>query len=186
MRRRRRGERGAALVELALVVSPLIFIALGAFEIGLAWREKLMFDQASRSAARVGASLTDDPVADREALRALVSNLDADRLGQIEYVVIYQSSGSGTMPSGCSSGSMPGCNHYPLSALQQVYDDTKWECGTGALDDSWCPTSRDSELHSPVDLGVYIAADHDWFSGLMPWDISINANTIMRLDPITR
>ena len=78
LRRRRRradGERGAALVEMGLVAMPLLIMALGLVEFGLMWSDSMALDRASRSAARVAAQLGDDDQADREALRALVSNL---------------------------------------------------------------------------------------------------------------
>lgn len=50
--RRRRGENGAAAVEFALVVIPLLLVIGGIFNFGLAFSQKLALDNAVRQAAR--------------------------------------------------------------------------------------------------------------------------------------
>ncbi len=181
-----RGERGAALVEFATVALLLVFIMLALVELGLLWRNALNLDQATRSGARVAANLVDDPNADREALRALVSNLDGEEFGQVQYVVVYRPDSSGQMPAGCTSGSSAVCNHYPASALTQLDDAGKWGCGAGALDTGWCPADRAPELHAPIDVGIHIEAQREWLTGLAPDALTIRSTTIMRLDPLNR
>ncbi|MEM9134023.1 MAG: TadE/TadG family type IV pilus assembly protein [Actinomycetota bacterium] len=174
------------MIELAIVAVPLLIILLGLAELGLLWRNALTMDQASRSAARVGANLTNNPAADREALRALVSNLDDDELDQIQYVVLYEVDSTGAMPPTCVSGSTPVCNHYTPTMLTQLDDDSKWECGSGSFDGQWCPTSRSPEFHTPVDMGVLIVAERDWLSGFFGSSVRLTSLTVMRLDPLTR
>ncbi|KRF36278.1 TadE family protein [Nocardioides sp. Soil805] len=50
--RRRRGERGAAALEFALVVIPLLMILGGIVNFGMAFSQKLALDNAVRQAAR--------------------------------------------------------------------------------------------------------------------------------------
>ena len=50
--RRRRGERGAAALEFALVVVPLLLILGGIVNFGMAFSQKLALDNAVRQAAR--------------------------------------------------------------------------------------------------------------------------------------
>lgn len=174
------------MVELAIVAVPLLIILLGLAELGLLWRNALTMDQASRSAARVGANLTDNPAADREALRALVSNLDEDELAQIEYVVLYEVDASGDMPAHCDIGSTSVCNHYTPAMLAQLDDDSKWECGSDSFDAGWCPSSRSPEFHTPVDMGVLVVAERAWLSGFFGESMDLTSLTVMRLDPLTR
>lgn len=77
----RRRERGAALVELAMVVLPLMTIVLGIIEVGGAWKDKSAAVQASRQGARV---VTSSSVAnpdngiylgDQQALLAVLAGL---------------------------------------------------------------------------------------------------------------
>ena len=53
-RRRRRGERGAAAVEFALVVIPLLYVLAGVVNFGMAFAQQLALDNAVRQAARAG------------------------------------------------------------------------------------------------------------------------------------
>lgn len=183
----RSGERGGALVEFSIISLVLITLILGAIELSLAWADTLVLDQASRSAARVGARMTNDDQADREALRALVSNLDSEDLGQVEFVVVYEAGTSGVMPTSCLTASSGICNRYPAAALSELDDDSKWGCAGGAYDGTWCPTARDPQLHSPVNLGVYIESRRTWITSSLPGGgIDLSSDTVMRLDPLVR
>jgi Flp pilus assembly pilin Flp len=66
--RRRRGERGAAAVEFALVVVPLLLILGGIVNFGMAFSQKLALDNAVRQAARAAVVETGtDPTTEAEA-----------------------------------------------------------------------------------------------------------------------
>ncbi len=174
------------MVEMAILAGPLIAIALGTVEIGVLWQQSVILNEASRSGARVAAALVDDPAADREALRALVSHLSDEDLQTVEYVVIYELDGAGQMPAGCDTGSQSTCNHYPLAALLELDVDSRWECGGSAYDSSWCPTGRDAEFHSPIDVGVLVVTEQESLTKLFPATADVSADTVMRLNPLTR
>src|SRR5918995_755953 len=61
MRTTRRCERGAAAVELALVVLPLLLLLLGIVEFGRVFYTQLRLQQAAQQAARQIALHYDDP-----------------------------------------------------------------------------------------------------------------------------
>ena len=186
-RRRRRadGERGAALVETALVALPLLTMSLGLVEFGRMWSDSMALDRASRSAARVAAQLGDDPRSDREALRSLVSNIDGQDRVEVEYVIIFEV-GTGGMAPACETGSQSTCNHYTAAQLADLDLDSHWECGGVAHDGSWCPTTREAELHAPIDLGVKIVAKRAAVTGLFSDEFDLSTTTIFRLNPIHR
>lgn len=192
MFRSRRGEdgrsheRGGGMVELALLIAPLMTISLSVVELGLLWQDSLLLHQASRSGARVAAALVNEPSSDREALRAVVSHLDHKDLDDIQYVVIYRLDASGNMPAGCETASQSTCNYYSPAALSELDNDSQWECGGGALDSGWCPTTRNAELHSPIDVGVLVVAEKESLSGFFPTSSQVSAETVMRLNPLTR
>ncbi|NNF55181.1 MAG: pilus assembly protein [Acidimicrobiales bacterium] len=77
----RRRERGAALLELAMVALPLMTIVLGIIEVGGAWKDKSSAVQASRQGARVVTSSSvanpDNGIylADQQALLAVLAGL---------------------------------------------------------------------------------------------------------------
>lgn len=68
--RRNTDERGAAAVELALVVFPLLMLLLGIVEFGRVYSLQLRLQQAAREAAREIALHYDDPGMDLATLTA--------------------------------------------------------------------------------------------------------------------
>lgn len=183
----RETERGAALVEFSVVALLLMTLILGTIELSLAWTDTLVLDQATRSAARVGARMTDDPESDREALRALVSNLEGEDLAQVEFVVIYEAGATGEVPPGCLTAAGANCNRYDAAALAELDNDARWGCGGGSLDGNWCPSGRDPQITSPVNLGVYIESRRAWITSALPGGgIDLSSETVMRLDPLVR
>ena len=80
MSRTRRGDRGQATVELALVLPLVAVLVLVVLQVGLVVRDHLLVEHAAREAARA-ASVADadrSSAANRAAVRA--ADLDADRL----------------------------------------------------------------------------------------------------------
>lgn len=75
MRQRLRGERGASVVEFALVVPLLMVLVLGIIEFGHAFQVQGTLSAAAREGARVMA-LQSDPAAARGAVRDAAPTLD--------------------------------------------------------------------------------------------------------------
>lgn len=73
--KRRRNERGAAVVEMAMVLPLLILLVFGAVEYGLLFRERLTIASAANSAARTGATMGTRAEADFRILEALEAGL---------------------------------------------------------------------------------------------------------------
>ena len=85
---KKRKERGAALVEFALV-APLFFtVVFGGIEFGLMARTQLTIQDVARSAARVASIERTTPDADRAILESIQNRAGALN-GSIERVVIF-------------------------------------------------------------------------------------------------
>ncbi len=187
--KRGRSERGAAMVELALIAVPLAMLSMGAFEMGLAYQDSLTYDQASRAGARATAMLARDVSADREALESALSALGPEELDQLDLVIIYESDATGAIPTNCDNPSVPspaGCNRFEPDSFTELENDGLWGCGPAAYDRNWCPSTRLAYLETPVYVGVTLIANHEFMSGLMPTDsVTIKGTTVMRVNPIT-
>ena len=72
---RRRQERGAALVEMALVLPLLIMLLLGIFAAARGWQVHNVLDHAAREAARYGATL--DPWDENAAKGVAIAEIQA-------------------------------------------------------------------------------------------------------------
>jgi len=75
IRRPKKRERGAALVEMAVVLPLLMLLIFGIIEFGLLFRERLTIASAASSSARTGATMGTRPDADLAILQALEAGL---------------------------------------------------------------------------------------------------------------
>ncbi len=91
----RRDDRGATLVEAALVYA-LLFLALFAVvEFGLAFKDWLSVSHAAREGARAGATYGNDPAADIQMLRDVERTLAPAGIGNGMNVRVFKASGPG-------------------------------------------------------------------------------------------
>jgi Flp pilus assembly protein TadG len=193
MRRRARGEEGAALVELAICATLLITIAFGIVEFGNAWNRKLEVETAARAGARVGSSLGHDRSADQGLLQATVSVLNDIGLDNVDYVVVYNALGSDGKPLGTCASSPPvaangKCNVYTGAQLRNLGTLNFSSACTGssgsAVDRWWCPTDRHHVQHDGTDwLGVYVQADYVTVTGLFKSPFYLSSRAVMRVEP---
>lgn len=116
-RGRHRDERGAALVEFALILPVLMSLLLGMVTGGMAYNRKISMTNAVREGSRFGATL--DGSADWDAaatlVRARVVDIAADDLEPEEICVQYIQVGAGVQGEapGCT---VPGVSPNPLTS----------------------------------------------------------------------
>jgi Flp pilus assembly protein TadG len=192
--RRVDGERGAALVEMAICTMLLITIAFGIVEFGNAWNRKLQVETAARSGARVGSSLGATRSADYGLLQATASALNDIGLTNVNYVVVYNANANadGSRPSSCK-GSPPTsqvglCNVYTGAQLVSLNANDFTATCTGnlgtALDHYWCPTGRQSVQSLGADyVGVYVNAKYSTVTGIFHSPFTLTSEAVMRLEP---
>ncbi len=192
--RRERGERGAALTEFLVFVSPLlVMLVFGIIEFGSAWRDSLVVSTSSRAGARTVSNLGDDELSDYSAIASAVAGLDSIDPANVQSIVVFRSaSPSGALPNAlCATQSVPGqCNYYDYgTALAAVPADfqtaTAATTCNGQPDQAWCPAGREKRLSvGPDYVGVRIEVHHDWVTGIFPHGgITITETTIMRIEP---
>jgi len=192
VRRRARGEDGAALVELAICCSLLIVIAFGIVEFGNAWNRKLEVETAARAGARVGSNLGNDRAADQGLLQSTVSVLNDFGLNNVNYVVVYKPTATGKRQGTCANSppvaSTGLCNVYNTTQLKNLgtLDFTSSCSGNvgSAVDKSWCPTGRKNTQVNGADfVGVYVQANYVTATGLFKSPFSISSAAIMQVEP---
>lgn len=184
-RRRENGERGAALLELAIALPIFVMILAVIFDYGISFSAARDSSSAARSAARVAALAGDERLADYRALNAVRGEyIGTD--DNVVWVSIYRSpafsADQGTVPAGCGKdeGGVVGlCNTYSGAVLDsldpsQFADDN---C-VGELDINWCPTGR--AANDGDYLGVAVWTTHNPTVGLIApdsgqWELSDRA-----------
>ncbi len=189
--RPRSRERGAALVETALIVPLLLALLVGVWEFGFLFRNDQAVTTLTRSGARVGSSDGKNDQADFDVLQAVAGAATGLKGGQLLYVVVYRATTANAAPSAtCAAGSPdpwngtasdPACNVYLPSDLA-----TSTFTGFRALDKDryWRPADRVTQQSAGTDwLGVYVAFRHDYLTKVFGGSHQLEDFTVMRLEP---
>lgn len=186
-------DRGAVLVELALVAPLFIGLILFVFEMGLLFRDSLTTDNASRQAARAASTQGRGPEADFYILRAVEHGLSAMGLESLEYVIVFKASGPGdTVPNQCRTASQQNlCNRYVAADFFASLEDNlgndtgNFRCGT--LDYRWCPTTREASASvGPDYIGIHVETEHTFLTDMFGGQTQLGSTTILRIEPDQR
>lgn len=188
--RRAGGQRGAALVEAAILTPVFFLMVFGIIEFGLAFHDKLTAANMSRAGARAATTVGNDLLADQQLVQAVNKAAGALRRSDIQYVVVYRAaSPSARVPSGsCAAGiasDFDDCNVYrPVD-----FDDlaSSFGCGPSALDRFWCPTGRKvaSSVATggpPDHIGIYVKVRHDNLTSLFGSGYDFTDDTVLRIE----
>lgn len=173
----RTNDRGAALVEMAIVAPLLILLVFGILEFGLAFQDRLTVSNGTQSAGRVVAALGSQEDADYATLQAVEQSLGllpGAGGAVIKHVQIWKSNGSGSPVTACANAGNGGanCNWYVYKPLtlckwEPCPDPTRSGWGYGG---SFSPAGRDVTLDAGgLDVvGVTVLFSHDWVTGVLP------------------
>lgn len=195
-------ERGATLVEAALVTLPFMLVVFAILEFGLAFRTDLTVSNASQRGTRAASVGGRAPTADFQIIDAVKDGLDDGGIDSVERVIVYRATSPGDpVPAGClaitnpvgANGVSGSCNVYGPDALTDPLllpdgsDNPAWQCAPGARDEAWCPTTRAVSFSlGPRDyVGVYVETQHEFITGFFGGDVQIEANNVSRLEPET-
>lgn len=182
-------ERGAALVEFALVVVVLFTIVFGLIEGGLLIRASNSVSSTVGDAIRRAAVASDEADADWQVLQQLRGRglLEA---ADVNYVVVYRAVDGSTAPSQSCLDGMPvagECNVYERADFE--VDRAAFNCSDPALDGSWCPADRrDSDDIDAIEfVGLYIDADYNGLFGVLGAvtgadGVAVNSSAVMAFE----
>lgn len=193
-RRRRAGDRGAALVEMILFTPLLVMIAIGILEYGLAWRDSITVAGASRAGARVGSNAGNDRLADYNTLLAVQAAIASIPSARVNRVVIYKANSANGDPTDarCTAGTAVAnvCNVYTGSQLASMtaanFSGTSGStCSSSSWDAPWCPLGRQSQQSIGADyLGIWVSISHPYVTRIFPGNgLTITDKAVMRLEP---
>jgi Flp pilus assembly protein TadG len=175
-------ERGATLVEAALVFPVLILIIMGTLEIGLAFKDYLTVSYISREGARLGALAGDDPAADCAILRGIGGLATDGDLSRIDEIQIFKAD-EGTGNQGLTNVAtyIPGKDPTVCNVPSTTADG--WDINPI----NWAPTDRQTTVGTdPLDIiGVRVIMTRDWVTGFPPFrgTFQIDETTLTRLEP---
>lgn len=199
---RRRSDRGATLVELAIVSLLVFTMFLAIFEFGLLFRDNLTATDAVSDATRIGAIVGPDvnagATADYEIVKAVGQGLSALDERDVRTIVVFRASGSAddaeaqvpvTCRNGISRNSI--CNAYDArEAFAAVAGGNVayFRCeGTNTAACPYDPEQRkDGPQPSDVEtIGVYVLIERSGYTGFFADSWTISRAATARLEPGT-
>ncbi|HLF61686.1 MAG TPA: TadE family protein [Acidimicrobiia bacterium] len=184
MKKKDRAERGATLVEAALVY-PLLFLAIFAVvEFGLASKDWLTVSHGAREGARAGATYGDVPQADILVLRDVGRTIAPAGIGAGTRVRIYRAAPGGigtlyTFAPGTDCGDLTGgtltgcCDWSPCPEPgRPTYTVPIWN-----------PVLRDVSAPCTDRIGVEVRFTHNWLTGYFAPSTDFTTATDFQLEP---
>ncbi len=184
MNRSPRSDRGATLVEAAMVYAMLFLAIFAVVEFGLAFKDWLSVSHASREATRAGATFGNDPLADIEILDQVAKTLEPIGIPVGTRVRIYKSVplGVGTVYSyqpNTDCGALAGysftdcCDWSPCPEVGRPNYVTPL----------WDPATRDISAPVTDRLGVRITYSHQWVTGFWSSTSDFTTATDYQIEP---
>jgi Flp pilus assembly protein TadG len=187
---RTRGERGAALVEFALVALFILSLIAATYDLGQGWRASLAVTEAARTGARTASAMGTQPLADYYALsgaRAALGN--SNLLDDVQRVVIYRSAtANGDVPTQCKTAtttSQP-CNILTgdqFRSFNQAGFNSTTGCFTAATARNWCPSSRNNIQATAQYWGIWIQVRKPKQFRFLGSHVTVTRDAVMRLEP---
>jgi hypothetical protein len=194
-------QRGAILVEAAIITPIVIALVFGMMELGFAYYGRLTIDHMDISGVRSASGGANDVLADFNALKAVKAAETGIPNASVQMVVIYRAtSPTDRVPDACKTASVQntpttrGCNRYVANDLTLSSDQFGCVGPPGPankIDRFWCPTTRKSALladngNGPPDyVGVYVVATHNNLFGLFGKSFTFARDTVMKIEPRT-
>lgn len=155
---------------------------VGIIEFGQIFRKSLTMSEATRSGARLGVAQPrqngyqdDVSIAVRETLRKSAGK------GTVEFLSIYKADPVTGDPVDGTDGTPENC----VTCYRYTWDDANetWVPVSGsswpAVDQFACGDVDDTDY-----LGVYVRGRHDMSTSFLPGTITIDEQTVMRLEPL--
>lgn len=194
-------DRGASLVEAAIITPVFLVLIFGLLEFGLVIRDDLTVAAMTRDTARAASAFGDEQYADFKALRISGQAARALPIELVDRIVIFDAgsvSGSISDPTHPANPCMTSatginnvCNVYEVSDMSSPQAD--FGCKTtsgGDKDRFWCPRAlngqdgREVSQSGPPDyVGVWIKATHPFLTGLFGDEVTITDEVVMRVEP---
>jgi len=194
---RKHRERGATLVEAAIVAPLFFLLVFGVMEAGWAFFNRDTTTNMSVVGARAGSGAANDSSADFTILQAIKNGSAGISPNAIKTIVVYRAtSASDHVPDACKTASVTntstvrGCNRYTGADLSLTSDQFGCVGPPGPAlkkDNYWCPTTRKAALtgtNSPPDyIGVYVDASGKNLMGVFGPVLTLTSDTVMRIEP---
>ncbi len=193
VRRSQRGrERGAVVVEAAIITPLIALLVFGIVEFGLIFKDELTVSSAAGAAARTGAAIPKQPNYQEDMLKELNGRLAGLGLRDGDKVVIYKAEDDGLLKDADSQGEIfDTCeNDADANCTAYTWNGTtdQWDAGSADWEPDEQSACRDDSLDPDKDLdriGVYLDVTHDYITGFVgSGSRSVTQRSVYSLEPL--
>lgn len=168
-------ERGATLVEMAVIFPLLLLVTISIFEFGMAFKDHLTVTQAVRDGTRMLSAKGDDLDADcaaiERALHTMMATLDVNQISEFQ---VFEANTNGTQ------------NTANTNSYTYLGGDPN-DCANWYATVAWPPGERQVVAGSvPLDIvGLRIVYDTAWATGIPPFtgSFTVDRSSISRIEP---
>jgi hypothetical protein len=174
---RRRNERGAALVEAAIILPLLMVLTFGAIELGIGFSQKGALESAARGGARKASTATSDlePNFAQEVANAVNGALDSSAIPKLDDLYVYKDIPGFDPTTQCgSAGAL--CLHFDPDSTAHHF--------LTSYSGSWPDTQRNGCGSSPDQVTVRVVGEFQFLSGLIgKGAVKLSATTTLAFEP---
>jgi hypothetical protein len=180
-RGRRGGERGAVLVETAILIPVIVMITFGLIEFSMVYQSSSTGAAAARAGARTASAEAKLPNYATDAAAAAATALKTIGSEEPVELWVYKGNTAGyPEPNGNTGFSVcaANCIKYPWDPLLKKFD-TASPSGGG-----WPYTSQQAcDVANWDSVGVYIKLSHKFLTNLFGSTITLTDHAVFRLEP---
>jgi Flp pilus assembly protein TadG len=159
-------ERGAVLVETAIVLPVLLMMVFAILEIGMTLRTSTVTSSSTRAGARYAAA--NYALATTPAARLTLRDRQSGDTPQVLY--IYRAGATGAPAAGSFASCTTDCLRYAWNGANFVYQGGTWDT----------PDACGAAINS---VGVYVTVLHNTRNTFIPLSTTVDEYTVMRLEP---
>jgi hypothetical protein len=173
------GERGAVIVEFAILLPLLLLITFGIVEYSSAYHDASLTADATRAGGRVGSAMATNASYSSSIVDAVNSALSTLPSDAPQELWIYKANANGYPGTGTSfSNCATNCIRYTWNSAAKAFDASKPSGG------GW-PASSQQVCNQPFDeLGVYLKINHDFVTKFFGPSLTITDHSVFRLEPV--
>ena len=178
---RARDERGASLVEAAIILPVVILIVFGIIEFGLAFKDSLTVSSATRAGARTASAEPRRPTFHDDTAKAVERAVSALPTGAVDELWIYKADAAGHPIDGGGSA-YTSCNTCAVFTWDTAANQFTRQPGS-----DWNPMTQNACVGDPGHdaVGVYLKVNHAFVTGFFGQAITLRDHAVMNLEPVT-
>jgi Flp pilus assembly protein TadG len=172
------GERGAALVETAILIPVVILVTFGLIEFSSAYQSSSVASASARAGARVASAEALLPTYATDAAAAAATALHTVSSSEPVELWVYKADANGYPSSGNFSTCSTNCIKYTWLPATRLFD-TASPGGGG-----WPYTTQNACNQNSWDsVGVYVKLNHKFLTKLFGTSITLTDHAVFRLEP---